>query len=419
MLLYATYVTDAGIDSIGVPAIAREPARAAELGSALLLLRFFIGAALAAVLAAAGLWLMPQPEGAVLAGYAMALPLRALTARWVLVGLGRPGPVAAARVAGELLGLLLVLVFVRSSGDLENVPLTQVAGDALAAVIVLAALRRLGTSFAARYRHDVAAPFASASWQMVVSSVLALLIFNCDLLLLRAFEDSTTVGWYAAAYTLVSFFTNLGATFAVSVMPVLARLEKDAESERGLYQASLGAAAGVTLPLAAGGTMLATGIILLVYGEGFIAGGPALAVLLWTLPPAWFRMVAQSALVSRGRQADVLRATAVAAGLTVALDLVVIPRYGMLGAAWVTVGAETVRSLLTMRYASRMGLELPGMTRYWRVALAALAMVAVELALPDLPVVAAIGIGAVVYSAGLLLTGAIRPRRSGPPLLQF
>ncbi len=408
VLLYATYVADAGIDTLGVPAVARAEGGLRALVSSLLLARLAVAAVLAVVVAVAGLALLPQPEGAVIAAYAMTLPVRALTARWAHLGQGRAGTVALSRVAGEALSAALILLLVRAAGDLGHVPLTQLAGDALAAFLLLAALQRGAAALPATYEAAAARPVLRESWMLVASAMLALLIFNADLVLLRVFRDSTVVGWYAAAYTLVSFLSNLGVSFGYSVLPALSRLDADAAGERGMYQTSLAAAAAATLPLAAGGAMLAPALIALVYGAGFAPAGPVLGLLLWSVPAAWLRTVAQMALVARGRQADVLRVTAVGAALTIVLDLAVIPRFGMHGAAVVTLVSEGVRAALTLVFAARAGLPMAGVRRFWRPVVAtALMAIAVRQA-PAWPVLAAVGLGAVAYAAALVALGTVR-----------
>lgn len=415
ILVYATHLAEAGIETLGVPAVTRAPAQAAQLLSSLSLARLLVSLALTAVLVALGLVLLPQPEGAILAAFSLALPLRALTARWTLLGLDSARAVAVARVAGELVCAVLVFSLVRGVADLGRVPLTQVAGDAATAIVVLVALRRLGHVQRLSYRHDVAGPVLRESWQLVANAVMALMVFNFDLIALRFFRDSVTVGWYSSAYALISFLSNLGVSFAYSVLPALARLgDSRAAGERGLYQTSLVAAIAITLPLAIGGALTSAQLIHLVYGTGFEPAAAPLRILLAVVPLTWLRLVGQMALIARGRQRDVLLITAGSSLLAVVLDLLVIPRYGMAGAAVVTVAVELVRCALIAAAGASIGLGVPGPLRLWRPLAGAAVMAAVvAVALGRLPVLLVILLGAVIYGAVLLVTGAVRLRPPG------
>jgi hypothetical protein len=98
----------------------------------------------------------------------------------------------------------------------------------------------------------------------------------------------------------------------------------------------------------------------------------------------------------------------------VVLDLAVIPKWGMAGAASVTVFTEFVRVVLALGWAARTGLPLPAAARLARPAVATVVMaLLVRSVAPHLPVLLAVGAGGVAYAVMLVLTGAVRPGRGG------
>jgi O-antigen/teichoic acid export membrane protein len=246
----------------------------------------------------------------------------------------------------------------------------------------------------------------------VLNSLLALLVFNADLIILRLFRDSATVGQYAAAYMLVSFLANLGTTYGFAVMPQVARSAADPGRLRTLVRGALVFALALTLPVAAGGLFTADGLVGLVFGGGYRESGLPLRILLWSVPLAWLRAVGQLTLVALGRQRAVLGVTAIGAFVTVALDLALIPRFGMPGAAAVTVVAEAVRLVAMLAVLAGAGIALPSLTAWWRPVLATVAMTALLVAWQG-PVLAVVGAGAAVYLVALLLAGAVRRGADG------
>lgn len=411
VLLYFTYLGDLGIESVGVAAIARAPQSTPSVVPAVLAARMAAGGILALVLGAAG-FLLPQPEGAILALYGLTLPVRGMLARWAVIGLGRPGLASVARVAGEAASAVLVVALVRGAGDLGVVPLTQLAGDAVAALVLLAALRPAVSAVALRSAWGAALPVLREAWPVVLNTLLALLVFNADLIILRFFRDSATVGQYAAAYTLVSFLANLGITYGFAVMPQAARSAADPGPLGELVRGALVFALALTLPVAAGGLFTTDGLVALVFGRGYADAGLPMRILLWSVPLAWLRSVTQLTLVAMGRQRAVLGVTAVVAVVTVVLDLALIPRWGMVAAAGVTVAVEGIRLVAMLAVAARAGVAPPRLLAWWRPVAASAVMAAVLAAWrgPTLPMVAA---GAVAYAAALGLTGAVRRGADG------
>lgn len=415
--LYFTYIVDCGIEMLGVREIAEDPARVSRLVPAVLSTR--LGAALAAsiVISAAGVFILPQPEGAVLGLYSLTLFWVAANTRWVHLGLQQARPVALSRVLGECLVFASVVLVVHAPRDLARIPLAQFAGDGLAALFLLWRLRALGFSLPWRFDWATVRPLFRRAGHLMLNSVLGLMIFNADLILLRVFRDSATVGYYGVAYTLVSFLLNLGIAYSLSLLPAITRASSEPAEHRALYDTASVHVLAVALPVAVGGALLAPGIIGFFFGPRFDPASAALMVLLGSIPVAALRNVPQAALIAGQRQELVLRTTALSAGLNLVLNLVLIPPYGMIGAALATGLTETARTCMTIWYCKLLGLSPRGLFRGWRPVVAAIAMAAVLLLVRSLPIWSGIPLGAAVYFLALMMLGGIRRGPSGWPVL--
>ncbi len=419
IMLYLNYLTDCGVEVLGVREVAADPAQIEKLVPPVVALRLTVGAVLVVAVVVLGLAVLPQPDGAVLAGYSLTLLAVGGNTRWVHLGLERAGFAALARAAGETTMLLLVLLLLRDSGDLGRVPLAQFSGDMLAAILLAWGLSRIRRPLVMRWDLQEAGPVVRQGSWLVANAVVGLLIYNSDLIFLRILRTPQEVGRYAAAYTLISFLLNLGVTYGQSLLPTLTRLRPTVVEQRQLYHSAMAHVFAAALPLAAGGTLLAANILLLVFGPQFTAATPALIILLWSIPVAFFRNVPQTALISANRQELVFRTTFGAALLNLALNLVLIPRWGMLGAAGATVSTELVRTVWTQVHAGRAGFPFPGLSRFWRPAAATAAMAGVLLAARPTALWLAVPLGAAVYGGVLTLLGGIRLRLGSAPELNL
>lgn len=417
VLLYATYLADAGIEMLGVREVAEDTSRLARLVPAVLSARLLGSLGLMALLAAGAHLLLPDPDATVLTLFGLCLAWVAANTRWVHLGLERPAPVAVSRVLGELLVLGVVVWLVRSPGDLARVPLAQFAGDGLAALLLLALLRRQGVALPFRPDRAITAPLFARSFHLMWNAVLGLMIFNADLILLRVFRDSATVGHYGVAYTLVSFLLNLGVAYSLSLLPALTRSLAHPEERQALYDAASAHVFTVALPVAVGGALLSGAIIAFFFGAGYAPSAWALALLLASVPVAALRNVPQAALIAAGRQGLVLRTTAICAAINLALNLALIPRFGMTGAAAATGLTETVRTGITIWFAASHGFGASGLVRVWRAVAAAAAMGAVLQWRAPLGLWTGVALGVLVYAAALALIGGIRRDARGRPVL--
>ena len=415
-MLYAGCIVDCGLDMLGVRDVAAAPGQAPGRVPSLTMLRLLVGVAAVVLLAGLGLLVAPQPDGAMIAAYSLSLLAIAFNTKWAVLGLGQPGAVGAARTVAEVFAALIALTLVHGPGDVVKVPVAVIAGEAVASLMLLLTLRRLGLLLPVQFDRSLVAPLLRRSWPLVGHALLGLVIFNSDFFFLRAFGDTATVGQYAVAYTLVSFCTNVGVMYGFSLLPALTRLRSEPAGERALYDDSQARAFAVALPVAIGTTLLADDIMRLAFGTEYVAASLALQILIWSVPVALFRNVAVGLLIARDRQHEVFLTTVWAAAVNVVLNLVLIPPFGMAGAAAATVATEAMRTVTALRYAGRAGVPLTPVRRYWRAAAAALVMAAVLLAVPG-RLWTAVPLGAAVYGVVLALLGGIRLSRGSLPRL--
>ncbi len=416
VLLYLSRIVDAGFDAgLGIREAVAHRDSLREFVPAVLAFRLVLAVVVMGAAAAFALALLPSPENLVVVLYTLTLIPLALSARWVLTGLDRAGSSGIARGTGELVAFLLVLVAVHEARDLWRVPLFQLAGDLVATVIVAFGARRLGLPLSLRWRADVIRPVIPHVTPYVASLLLGIVAFNAGILLLRVFRDAPTVGLYSAAYALVGFLLNIGGMYSLSLLPSLTELRGDHAARQDVYVHALVRVWMVVLPIAVGGAMIATGIMRTVFDAAFEPAGPVLAIFMISVPASILRSVMTSAIISERREDYLLRTVAATAVANAALNVLVIPIWGMTGAAVVAVTTECLRLVVSLRYSTRLGFATPRLVLGWKPVVAALVMALALLTPIARSLWVAIPVGAAVYIAMLVALGALRLRRGRLP----
>ena len=409
IMLYLNQVADGGIELSGVSAVAREPRSIGDLVSSTLTIRVMVALALSMVGVAVGLLWFPQPDGVVLALYALGLVFVATGTRWVFVGLQRTNWVAGARIAGELAALVLVVVAVHDVGDVAFVPVATLLGGAIGAMVMMVGLRALAIRPVLRVDWAVSQPLFARGPYFVGFTLLGLVLFNADLIYLRFVSGQASAGYYAAAYTFIAFAANLSVTWSFSVLPVLSRHDRMDPERARVYETSVLLAYAVALPVAVGGMLTAAPLVRLVFGADYLPAVPALVWLLPAVPLTALREVAVVALIGTpGGERRLIRINAICAVFNVAILIPVVPAYGLIGAAAVTILTEILRLFLAFRFATQAGFPVARLARFAKPALAAGAMIPALKLAGDLPFPVLVAVGAVVYAALLLATGVLR-----------
>lgn len=239
-------------------------------------------------------------------------------------------------------------------------------------------------------------------------TLFALIYLQADSVIVGIVYDKHAVGLYTAGYALTAGLQIIPWQIAVALAPVFARsYAADRDGFRDTWHSGLRLVLIVALPFSLVTSLLAGKIMDLVFGSDFSAGAGALAILVWSSPVWATNMVL--AAVLRGARRDSWLALTTGVGVVVNLGLNVwaIPRFGIDGAAAVTVGTEMAVLLAQGWLAvSRGVVPLPRLP-YLRIALALAALSGVAVAGRGSEVIALASAAVGVYVLVLMATGVV------------
>ncbi len=233
--------------------------------------------------------------------------------------------------------------------------------------------------------------------------------FTIDIPLLQHFRPYREVGWYSLAYKPFEALLFIPFTLRGVVFPTLAVYAERApyriqEATEKLYRGLL----LLGWPCTVGLALLAPGVdrLLHLYPQS----GAALQILALGIVFMFVDNTFVATLTALDRQALFARIPLAGLAFNVVANLLVIPRFGYLGASWTTVATELFLAVVGWRVVARLGLRLPLGRLSWRILLAGLVMGGALWPLRHLtgvPVLLPIALGAVVYVAALVLTRAL------------
>ncbi|MBC7188552.1 MAG: flippase [Calditrichaeota bacterium] len=234
------------------------------------------------------------------------------------------------------------------------------------------------------------------------------LFWSVPVMLLPKISGVEQAGLFSAAYKVVDVLLLVSSAFALATFPVMARMSRLSEQMfRDVCLKSLKLVMFFSLALAAGGTVLADKIILLLYGRGMLLAAPNLQVLIWSLLSFGMTQIVAYALIARNQQKLDMVANAVAFVAVLVLNLWLIPRAGALGAALATLLATVAFAVTELFFVDRRLFWLPLGRSALKPFVAALAMVVVVALCHNAFLAVQIIVGGAVYVLSLVLTGAI------------
>lgn len=267
--------------------------------------------------------------------------------------------------------------------------------------------------FARRYVHNIMSGFSwvvakrllHSIWPFTISGALGMLMINTDIIMLGWLRSSEEVGLYAGPQRIIQLIYLVPAVMSVSILPVFARLVvQSREKMTRAIEYTMSAIYMAALPIAAGGIIVALPLIGLLFGDAFTRGALPLQILLLTLLADFSAVLMNNILLSYDRQRNIIVYSAIGGLMNIALNLVLIPRYGIIGCAIATLVAQlasnaylqyTVRQLHPFHVTPHLGNAL--------LATVVMAISVLALQATGAHVLLSIAAGALIYGGVLYL----------------
>jgi O-antigen/teichoic acid export membrane protein len=308
-----------------------------------------------------------------------------------------------AEIAGQLVAVSLIVVFVIGGVSIYPVIAAAVAGTLVNMAVLLSLAARIDS---------VRPLFVPRRWAALLRQALplglALMIatvyFRADAVLLSILKGPHAVGIYGVAYRLLEAVVAFPGFFYVSIFPLLSRAaaQRDLEGLRDVTQRAFDVLVLAAVPVVFGTVALAPQIVHALAGNSYDAAVTPLRVVIVGAGLMFVNGLFTFVLIAVDRQVTLLWASLTALIFNVVLNLVLIPPYSYNAAAAVATGSE----VLTFAVLLTLVIRAAGFTPALRVAAkAALAGGVMILCLVFTPsnLALLIAVGACAYGGALLL----------------
>lgn len=194
-----------------------------------------------------------------------------------------------------------------------------------------------------RFRPELARAMLLESWPEIVAGVATLLIMRLDVLLLGQLATSADVGVYAAAARLSEIWYFAPVVIVGSTFPALVEARsRDPVRYRKRLQQLLSALVALGYAVAIPTTIVATPLVTLLFGDAYRESASVLTIHVWTGVLVAFGTASGSWIFAEKLVRLSLYRTLLGAATCLALNLILIPRFGPVGAAWATLLAQLV-----------------------------------------------------------------------------
>jgi O-antigen/teichoic acid export membrane protein len=227
-------------------------------------------------------------------------------------------------------------------------------------------------------------------------------------LLVAVFLGSEQIAYFGAAGRIVLSLGTFMHLYHFNLFPAVSKsLHASTGSFLELTRPSLRITSWLGIGVALPASFVATPLCQLAFGEAFGAAGPALAIVVWTLPTILVAGHARFALIASGHQRYVLASQLAGVVATLVLGLLLIPPLGPVGAGVAMLASFLAVWLASAWFTSRAVVRIPFTAYLSRPCAAAVAAAGAVRCLGLTGWWAGLCAGVVYFAAAALLDRAI------------
>lgn len=334
-------IATAGLDRVVIREIARDERAVGDILGTAFLIRLLLGAAalLAAYIASTAMQGDPRTHWLVLIIAAgMLFQATDVIDYWNQSQLQSKYTVQAKATGFIIASAIRVGLILTGAGVVAFAVATAIEIALGATILLLSHLRR------ARNQLPYGASLArlrfllQESWPLLFAAVAITLYMRVDMVMLQSMVGAEEVGIYAAATRLSEAWYAIPVLLGASIFPAIVRLRENDKTSylrrlQQLYAAFFWMAFLIIVPL----WFLSNQLVDLLYGASFAAAGPVLAVHVIGGIPVFLGVASSQFLLAENLQRISMYRTMIGLIANVALNLLLIPSHGALGAAIATV----------------------------------------------------------------------------------
>jgi len=251
------------------------------------------------------------------------------------------------------------------------------------------------------------------AWPIALTTLANLLYLKMDTVFLSFYRSQAEVGMYGAPYRIMEVLVYAPTAFMGLLLPVLTAswVRGDREAFLNIARKGFDMLLLVTLAMGVGMYVTARPLMRLVAGASFTASGAVLEILTFAVCAIFISTFWSHVIIALNRQKKVIPVFLASAVFALIGYKVFIPRYGMWGAAWMTVAVEVAVMIGTYAVVWRESELRPDARGIVRAFAVAAGMAAVLLPLRGEPLVVLFATGMVSFFAFALVVRALPTER--------
>ncbi len=236
----------------------------------------------------------------------------------------------------------------RTRPSAESLAVSYVAGSSLGAVFGIWTIKSYWKKFFTKFDRQTVKRLLSAAWPFALLGLLGSIMLNTDIIMLGWLRTETEIGYYSSAQKIIFTLYILPTLIGAAAFPTWTRLaNKDKMAFADLLEKALKTVFLIAVPITIGGLIIGSEVMDLFFGAEYQPAALTFQILLLSLAINYPAAILGNALFAYNQQRHFILYGGIGALANVTLNFLLIPVWGIAGAAVATVITQIISSALS------------------------------------------------------------------------
>lgn len=245
---------------------------------------------------------------------------------------------------------ILGFVFLIYYGTPESLAMAYAIGSGLGLIAIFYTLRHHFKNIFTHFDKKLVKDILQTAWPFGLLGIMGAINLNTDIIMVGWLRSATEVGFYSAAQKPIQLAYVIPTLLASSVFPIMARLAKLSPLlVKNILEKAVAGVLLVALPIVLLGVIFAGPIIQLLFGADYLPAVNTFRILMFTILIVYPSTLIGNAVFAFDAQRSFIGFVAVSAIGNVLFNFVLIPIWGIEGAAISTLITQIITNFLIWR----------------------------------------------------------------------
>lgn len=189
-----------------------------------------------------------------------------------------------------------------------------------------------------KFSQAVAFRLLKDSWPLILSSISISIAMRIDQVMLKSLANQSSVGFYAVGVKMAEVFNFIPMIISQSIFPKIIEMDFGKERNKLIYLIRYIFYLMVILAVLV--NFLSYFTISILYGQDYLASVGVLDILIWSIPITYLNIITSTILLKLNRNIIILFKQLLLAVINIVLNIILIPKFGIIGAAGATLTAD-------------------------------------------------------------------------------